>query len=231
MKTKLIGLSLLLSSVLLADATTDMLNTAIKDAYDIHDYSKNKMEILAKSDAAIAEYAQKVEAYKAKMEEYLQKIENETFASKEDAQKALDELNELSSQMVVLAKNIAYLASHHADNTNESYNNSIELTSKIVLRLSDDIGVMADRILLMAKEIGIMADRIVQTQEIQSKNLAATQQLAQYAMTLTNGQVNTTKASIQKQNSMTTDIGQISNSTTMQMQNTQQYQQGSISMH
>ena len=224
MKTKLIGLSLLLSSVLLADATTDMLNTAIKDAYDIHDYSKNKMETLANSDAAMAEYTQKVEAYEVKMQEYLQKIENETFASKEDAQKALDELNELSSQLVVLSKTVAYLASHQADNANESYNNSIELTSKTILRLSDDIGVMADRILLMAKEIGIMADRILETQEIQSKNLAATQQLAQYAMTLTDGQINSTRSAMQNKTNPT-----MSNS--MQVQNIQQYQQGSISMH
>jgi len=231
MKTKLIGLSLLLSTILLADATTDILSTALADAYDIHDYSKNKMETLANSDAAMAEYAQKVESYEAKMQEYLTKVENETFATKDDAQKALDELNELSSQLVVLSKTVAHLASHQADNANESYNNSIELASKTILRLSDDIGVMTDRILLMAKEIGIMADRILETQEIQSKNLAATQQLAQYAITLTNGQVNTTKASIHKQNSMTTDIGQISNSTAIQMQNTQQYQQGSISMH
>jgi len=236
MKTKFIGISLLLSSLLFADTTTDILSTALSDAYDIHDYSKNKMETLANSDAAMAEYAQKVESYEAKMQEYLTKIENETFTTKEDAQKALDELNELSSQMVVLAKNVAYLASHQADNVNESYNNSIELTSKTILRLSDDIGVMADRILLMAKEIGIMADRILETQEIQSKNLAATQQLAQYAMTLTNGQVNATRESMRKQNSMTTNnMNQMSKTATsintMQVQNTQQFQQGSISMH
>jgi len=51
-----------------------------------------------------------------------------------------------------------------------------------MLRLSDDIGVMADRILemadkilVMADNIGIMADRIIQTQLIQSENLAQTQ--------------------------------------------------------
>jgi hypothetical protein len=224
MKTKFIGISLLLSSLLFADTTTDILSTALSDAYDIHDYSKNKMETLANSDAAMAEYAQKVESYEAKMQEYLTKIENETFTTKEDAQKALDELNELSSQMVVLAKNVAYLASHQADNANESYNNSIELTSKTILRLSDDIGVMADRILLMAKEIGIMADRILETQEIQSKNLAATQQLAQYAMTLTDGQINSTRSAMQS-SSVTPSMN------SMQVQNTQQFQQGSISMH
>ncbi len=48
-----------------------------------------------------------------------------------------------------------------------------------MLRLSDDIGVMADRILemsdqilIMADNIGLMADRILATQLIQSDNLA-----------------------------------------------------------
>jgi hypothetical protein len=51
-----------------------------------------------------------------------------------------------------------------------------------MLRLSDDIGVMADRILEMADKIlvmsdniGVMADRIVETQLIQNTNIAATQ--------------------------------------------------------
>lgn len=51
-----------------------------------------------------------------------------------------------------------------------------------MLQLSDDIGVMADRIgemadkiLIMADNIGLMADRILLTQEIQSQNLQLTQ--------------------------------------------------------
>jgi hypothetical protein len=51
-----------------------------------------------------------------------------------------------------------------------------------MLRLSTDIGTMADRILemanrilVMANNIGTMADRIIATQQIQSANLAATE--------------------------------------------------------
>ena len=51
-----------------------------------------------------------------------------------------------------------------------------------MLRLSDDIGTMADRIGEMADrivatelQIGLMADRILETQRIQSENLALTQ--------------------------------------------------------
>lgn len=51
-----------------------------------------------------------------------------------------------------------------------------------MLRLADDIGIMADRILemsdkilVMADNIGLMADRIIVTQQIQSQNLALTQ--------------------------------------------------------
>lgn len=51
-----------------------------------------------------------------------------------------------------------------------------------MLRLSDDIGTMADRILemadrilVMADNIGLMADRILITQQLQSSNIALTQ--------------------------------------------------------
>ena len=53
---------------------------------------------------------------------------------------------------------------------------------RAMLRLSDDIGVMADRILemadkilVMADDIGDMADRILETQRIQSENVELTQ--------------------------------------------------------
>ena len=52
----------------------------------------------------------------------------------------------------------------------------------IMLKLSDDIGTMADRILemgdkilVMSDNIGLMADRILLTQQIQSSNMALTQ--------------------------------------------------------
>jgi HAMP domain-containing protein len=227
MKKRLIKVSLLFSSLLMADTSTDILQTALQDMYEIHNYSKSKMETLANSDTQIAGYAQKIEAYEKKFEIYTEKLANESFQTKEDAQKALDQLNELSSELVVLSKSVAYLASHQADNANESYNNSIELTSKTILRLSDDIGVMADRILLMAKEIGIMADRILETQEIQSRNLAATQQLSRYAMTLTNGQINTTRESANTNLNSGFNTG-INSAQSMQMQNSSQ---GFIGMH
>jgi len=45
-----------------------------------------------------------------------------------------------------------------------------------VLQLSQDIGSMADRIGDMADRIGEMSDRILETQRIQSNNMAMTQQ-------------------------------------------------------
>ena len=70
----------------------------------------------------------------------------------------------LSGQMVVLAPATTLT--------------TLDASLSSMLRLSDDIGVMADRILemsdqilIMADNIGIMADRILATQVIQSDNL------------------------------------------------------------
>jgi hypothetical protein len=49
----------------------------------------------------------------------------------------------------------------------------IDNTTKLTSKLSDDIGIMADRILTMEQRIGNMADRIVHTEELMAK-LAAT---------------------------------------------------------
>ncbi|MEN4053013.1 MULTISPECIES: hypothetical protein [Sulfurimonas] len=225
---KLISISILVSSLLFgAETYTQFLNTAVEDAYDIHNYSKEKMEQMAQSDNKLQAYSKKLESYEAKISSFLESQTKESFESKGDAQKALNKLEELSLQSVVLAKTVTYLASHQADNANESYNNTIQTTSKTILRLSDDIGVMADRILLMAKEIGIMADRIVETQEIQSKNLIATQKLAQYAMTLTDAQATATRDNVH--NNMNAGMSNM-NMNINQMQS-QQASQATIPMH
>ncbi len=77
----------------------------------------------------------------------------------------------LTQSLVGLAGQVAVLSSFTSLSTLES-----SLTS--MLRLSDDIGVMADRILemsdqilIMADNIGLMADRILATQIIQGDNL------------------------------------------------------------
>ncbi|MBA1432007.1 MAG: hypothetical protein FAF04_00070 [Epsilonproteobacteria bacterium] len=220
MKKTLLGISLMASTLLFAAESTytQFLNTAVEDIYDIHNYSKTKMSDLAQSDKALQEYNSKLNKYEAEVSLFLKENNINNFTSKDDANKALDELDKLSIQNVQLAKTVAYLASHHADNANESYNNTLKETSKTILRLSDDIGVMADRILLMAKEIGIMADRIIKTQEIQSQNLAATQKLTHYAMTLTDAQVTATRNNVN--NNMNAGMSNM-NKNTNQMQSQQ----------
>jgi hypothetical protein len=49
----------------------------------------------------------------------------------------------------------------------------MDQTAALISKLSDDIGVMADRILTMEERIGFMADRIVKTEELMAKLTAA----------------------------------------------------------
>ncbi len=77
----------------------------------------------------------------------------------------------LSSGLLVLSQSTVSLAAI----TGLS---SLQSSMATMLRLSDDIGVMAnrilemaDKILIMADNIGLMADRILATQVIQSSNL------------------------------------------------------------
>jgi hypothetical protein len=231
MKKTLLSLSLLASSLLFgAEATyTEFMNSAIQDSYELHNYSKAEMGTMLHSDAALKKYTNKLDAYEEKVSTFLEEQAKENFASKEDAKVALEELEKLSTQNVVLAKTVAYLASHQADNADKSYNSTIQAASKTILRLSDDIGVMSDRILLMAKEIGVMADRIVKTQEIQSANMLATQKLAKYAMALTDQEITTTRQKMQHR--INSDMSNM-HLNQMQIQQVQSApQQGTIQMH
>jgi hypothetical protein len=49
----------------------------------------------------------------------------------------------------------------------------MDQTAGLISKLSDDIGIMADRILTMEQRIGFMADRIVKTEELMAKLTAA----------------------------------------------------------
>ncbi|WP_457749221.1 hypothetical protein [Sulfurimonas sp.] len=212
MKKIIIRLSLIASTILFGATqsyTTQFLDTTVQDAYDIHNTFQSK---------TLQEYTQEVAHLEEKISNYLQ-TQTGKFSSKEDAQKALDDVERLSTQITILAKTTAYLASHQTDNANESYNNTIQTTSQTILRLSDDIGTMADRIGVMADRIGVMADRIIKTQEIQSANYNATLKLAKYAMNVSNTQVNSTR-----------NLTSMPTQNNMQNMN-QNYQQGTIQMH
>jgi len=95
---------------------------------------------------------------------------------------SLQALDDLSAEFVSMAGNSTVLSLDLTalNSTTEMLAISNGLTA--MLRLSDDIGTMADRILemadkilVMADNIGVMADRIIVTQQIQSANLVLTQ--------------------------------------------------------
>ena len=95
---------------------------------------------------------------------------------------SLQALDDLSAIMVTIATNSTGLSSALTSLNTTTDMLAISSALSAMLRLSSDIGAMADRImemsdkiLVMADNIGAMADRIIITQQIQSDNLALTQ--------------------------------------------------------
>jgi len=90
----------------------------------------------------------------------------------------LNDASDLSFTLVQNSKDLLALSESllaAGSNANSEY-------IEAMLKLSDDIGdmaerilEMADKILIMADKIGDMADRIVETQKIQSENVKLTQ--------------------------------------------------------
>jgi len=95
----------------------------------------------------------------------------------------LDSLDSLSAIALQMARN-TFRISTGLQTTGSCYDRSnYEVLMAAMLRLSDDIGTMADRILemadrilVMADNIGIMADRILITQQLQNSNVLLTQE-------------------------------------------------------
>lgn len=92
---------------------------------------------------------------------------------------ALDDLSGLAKGMAVDSVRIA-LELRSIEDVADLFEYRAALSG--MLRLSDDIGIMADRILemadrilVMADNIGAMADRILLTQQLQNANVALTQ--------------------------------------------------------
>ncbi|RUM43981.1 MAG: hypothetical protein DSY46_06800 [Hydrogenimonas sp.] len=101
----------------------------------------------------------------------LQPVEDSNIETMQDTLLQSQELLSVSQNLLTISLQLL----NSAETVNTAYINAM-------LRLSDDIGIMADRIGEMADriiatelQIGIMADRILETQRIQSQNLALTQ--------------------------------------------------------
>jgi hypothetical protein len=80
-------------------------------------------------------------------------------------------LLEISQNLVTLSTTLL----NNSSTTNIIYVNAMLSLSNDIGAMANRIGEMADRIIATELQIGIMADRIMQTQELQSKNLALTQ--------------------------------------------------------
>jgi len=96
-----------------------------------------------------------------------------------DSLTAIDDLSLVSTHMAGM---LAVLSGDISTISLNSELADIQAALGVMLKLSDDIGLMADRILemgdkilVMADNIGLMADRILLTQQIQSSNMALTQ--------------------------------------------------------
>lgn len=95
---------------------------------------------------------------------------------------SLQAINDLSVEFKNMASNSTALSTDLTAINSVTEMLAISNGLSAMLRLADDIGTMAnrilemsDKILVMADNIGLMADRIITTQQIQSDNLVLTQ--------------------------------------------------------
>jgi len=98
-------------------------------------------------------------------------IENNNLAE-------MQTLTEESKNLLNISINILNISTQlvkEGENVNTNYVNAMLRLSDDIGKMADRIGEMADRILFTEEQIGIMSDRILETQRIQSNNLALTE--------------------------------------------------------
>jgi len=94
------------------------------------------------------------------------------------ASNSLNDSTDLSASLVQESKALLDLSESlvaAGSTANTEYVNAMLQLSQDIGDMADRILEMADKILIMADDIGDMADRIVETQRIQSENVALTQ--------------------------------------------------------
>jgi len=90
----------------------------------------------------------------------------------------LNNSNDLSRSLLVNSQKMLVLSKSISESgifTQEAYVKAMLQLSEDILEMADKIGEMSDRILIMADKIGDMSERILETQRIQSANVALTQ--------------------------------------------------------
>ena len=80
-----------------------------------------------------------------------------------------DKIKDKSDALKGLIKTGGSVMDRALDKSSEVAVLMIDNMTKLTSKLSDDIGIMADRILTMEQRIGSMADRIVHTEELMAK--------------------------------------------------------------
>ena len=131
----------------------------------IADAKKLETAILDESIEALStdlDIQNKISEYESKSSSFAESIARD-ITDTDLAKQMLDSIEILSQNTLSLANSIVDLADKTSTNTNDSYLMTLETLTQTTLRLSDDIGEMANR-------IGEMADRIVYTEELISKN-------------------------------------------------------------
>jgi methyl-accepting chemotaxis protein len=143
----------LLSSLALADLTGSIqtIDVLLQKANTI-DYVSRQQD-----SANLEEFLQRVDAYEKKFNQFVNNIELKG-ATPEQIEEFLNKSIELAQKTESLTEAITNL-SNNTQNASPNYIHTLDALLATTLRLSDDIGVMADR-------IGEMADRIVYTEEL-----------------------------------------------------------------
>jgi hypothetical protein len=147
-----------------------------------------------KLDSQLAALEASVDGHAANVLTVYDSVASATGALTLDSEVLLS-LQALATVSASLAQQVAVLSNEVVVLAPLTLLTSLEASLYSMLRLSDDIGTMsnrilemADKILVMADNIGLMADRILATQLIQNSNIelvvAATMQTQQNTLTL-----------------------------------------------
>lgn len=155
------------TTLVASDDYAQEMDSLITDAKKIETVLVDKgIDYLSKDEYIDTKMAQ----YEVDTKNYIKTLTNK-LNDEGMSESMLLKTQELSKGLLSLANAVVNLSDKTGTNANESYLSTLDTLTSTTLRLSDDIGLMADRIGEMSDDIGTMADRIVETEKLINEDI------------------------------------------------------------
>ncbi len=168
------------------------LPAALQDSKKITAFTKEHLRDLLNDTKKLKELLSQIKQLNKELQQLSSHKEN-SFHSPKKAQKALENIERLSSEALYLAKTTAFLASHHANTTDQKYLDTLLKLTHTTKKLSQEIHTFSQHTITAASKIKELQNKALKTQKQESRHYRSASYLCDAAERIIKRQSTITK--------------------------------------